>query len=220
MTRAIAIGCSEHLGVRARELAPRGADFSLIVEYPNLDRSELWLPEHPEAKLLIACVGSHDVRALQRIQALRMRFRYLTLVALFDVENDLDTARGTVGGLLASALPAADSFRSEPGERLLPASDAEAAPVYPQQPPHVFGHRLTPRQLDVLYLIRQGHSNKEIARVLDLSEGTVKIHCMSVFRELGVCNRTQAAIMSEKFELNPPQRDDAGAASPRQSAAS
>ncbi len=58
---------------------------------------------------------------------------------------------------------------------------------------------LTPRQVDVLYLLMRGKSNKEIARILDLSEGTVKIHCMAIFRELGVNNRTQAAIRAEQL---------------------
>lgn len=59
--------------------------------------------------------------------------------------------------------------------------------------------KLTPRQLDVLGLIRQGRSNKEIARTLSLAEGTVKIHCVAIFRELGVSNRTQAAIVAETY---------------------
>lgn len=58
---------------------------------------------------------------------------------------------------------------------------------------------LTPRQVDVLYLLMRGKSNKEIARILDLSEGTVKIHCMAIFRELGVNNRTQAAMRAEQL---------------------
>lgn len=55
---------------------------------------------------------------------------------------------------------------------------------------------LTPRQLEVLQCVNQGMSNKEIARELCLSEGTVKVHCKAIFRALGVSNRTQAAVMS------------------------
>ncbi|TQV69955.1 response regulator transcription factor [Exilibacterium tricleocarpae] len=58
------------------------------------------------------------------------------------------------------------------------------------------GH-LTPRQKEVLGCISDGKSNKQIARDLNLSEGTVKIHCMAIFRELGVSNRTQAALLAE-----------------------
>ncbi|MGI9334383.1 MAG: response regulator transcription factor, partial [Gammaproteobacteria bacterium] len=53
--------------------------------------------------------------------------------------------------------------------------------------------RLTPRQLEVLQLISEGHSTKLIARALDISESTVKVHTRAIFRELGVDNRTQAA---------------------------
>lgn len=52
--------------------------------------------------------------------------------------------------------------------------------------------RLTPRQRDVLALLLRGHSNKEIARDLDLGHGTVKIHLAALFRHLGVRNRAAA----------------------------
>ncbi len=54
--------------------------------------------------------------------------------------------------------------------------------------------RLTPRQRDVLELLVKGQSNKEIARTLDLGEGTVKIHLAALFRNLGVRNRATAAV--------------------------
>lgn len=53
---------------------------------------------------------------------------------------------------------------------------------------------LTPRQLDVLREIVKGESTKAIARSLDLSEGTVKIHLKGLFKSLGVNNRAQAAV--------------------------
>jgi DNA-binding NarL/FixJ family response regulator len=43
-------------------------------------------------------------------------------------------------------------------------------------------------------LLVQGKSNKEIARSLNLGEGTVKIHLASLFRNLGVNNRSAAAV--------------------------
>lgn len=56
---------------------------------------------------------------------------------------------------------------------------------------------LTPRQLEVLEQIRKGASNKTIARNLNVAEGTVKMHCVAIFRELGVSNRTQAAVVGD-----------------------
>lgn len=59
--------------------------------------------------------------------------------------------------------------------------------------------RLTPRQIDVLRGLHMGHSNKQIARDLGLSEGTVKVHCKAIFRSLGVRNRTQAALLADRI---------------------
>lgn len=53
--------------------------------------------------------------------------------------------------------------------------------------------KLTPRQNDVLRLIRSGQSNKAIARLLNLTESTVKVHAVALYRALGVHNRTGAA---------------------------
>lgn len=52
---------------------------------------------------------------------------------------------------------------------------------------------LTARQRDVLGLLVQGKSNKEIARTLTLGEGTVKVHVAALFRNLGVNTRSGAA---------------------------
>jgi len=56
--------------------------------------------------------------------------------------------------------------------------------------------RLTERQVEVLRLLSQGKPNKLIARELDISEGTVKIHLAAIFRALNVRNRTEAVVMA------------------------
>jgi len=59
--------------------------------------------------------------------------------------------------------------------------------------------KLTPRQNEVLILLARGMSNKEIARKLDIAEGTSKIHTAALLRALGVRNRTEAAFMAAKL---------------------
>ena len=54
--------------------------------------------------------------------------------------------------------------------------------------------RLTKRERDVLLLLVKGHSNKEMAEAMFISEKTVKNHLTSIFRKLGVKDRTQAAV--------------------------
>lgn len=57
---------------------------------------------------------------------------------------------------------------------------------------------LTQRQRRVLGLLAEGHSNKQIARTLGISEVTVKAHVSSILRKFGFTNRTQAAIEAGK----------------------
>jgi DNA-binding NarL/FixJ family response regulator len=58
---------------------------------------------------------------------------------------------------------------------------------------------LSGRQREVFRLIVQGRSNKEIARALDLAEGTVKIHVAALFGKLGVHRRAAVAIAGARF---------------------
>ena len=57
---------------------------------------------------------------------------------------------------------------------------------------------LTPRESEVLALVRQGLANKQIARRLGISERTVKAHLTSTFQRIGVVDRTQAALWAER----------------------
>lgn len=59
---------------------------------------------------------------------------------------------------------------------------------------------MTPRQEQVAALICHGMTNKMIGRHLGISEGTVKVHLAKVMRELGVSNRTKAAVIIAQRE--------------------
>jgi DNA-binding CsgD family transcriptional regulator len=58
---------------------------------------------------------------------------------------------------------------------------------------------LTGRQREVLNLIVQGRSNKEIARILKLGEGTVKVHVAALFSKLGINRRSAVAVAGARF---------------------
>ena len=59
--------------------------------------------------------------------------------------------------------------------------------------------QLTPREKEVLQAIATGHSNKEIAEQLYITERTVKNHVNSILRSLDLRDRTQAAIFAHKY---------------------
>ncbi len=62
--------------------------------------------------------------------------------------------------------------------------------------------RLTDRQREILRLLCNGLSNKEIGRHLGLSDATVKMHMTAVLRSLGVATRTQAVLMARDLGLD------------------
>lgn len=61
---------------------------------------------------------------------------------------------------------------------------------------------LTPKQLSVLKMLRQGLLNKQIAHELQIEETTVKAHVSEILRKLNVSSRTQAVIEAQKIDFS------------------
>ena len=73
----------------------------------------------------------------------------------------------------------------------------EPAPSRPAAP---FAE-LTPRELEILECIADGFSNKMIARTLDITDGTVKLHVKAILRKLGMRSRVEAAVSAVEHGL-------------------
>ncbi len=78
----------------------------------------------------------------------------------------------------------------------------------PPSPPHrpyaaapAPEHGLTPRELEVLQLVAEGRSNREIANALLISVPTVKRHLTNVFAKLGMPSRTAATAYAHTHDL-------------------
>lgn len=54
---------------------------------------------------------------------------------------------------------------------------------------------LSPRQREVLHLVTQGHSNKQIGRALGVAESSVRTHLVLAFQKLGARNRAHAVAL-------------------------
>ena len=72
-----------------------------------------------------------------------------------------------------------------------PAAVAQAAPIAEVESREV--SELTRREREILQLVAEGHSNAKLAKMLWVTEQTVKFHLSNVYRKLGVSNRTEAA---------------------------
>jgi DNA-binding NarL/FixJ family response regulator len=101
--------------------------------------------------------------------------------------TDLNAALNVIfdGGIYVPPLLANLPSAPLPSEMRAEESSSESA---------LAGSPLTPRQQEVLDLLVQGKTNKEIALALRLGEGTVKIHMAAIFRYFGVNNRAAAAV--------------------------
>jgi two-component system nitrate/nitrite response regulator NarL len=73
----------------------------------------------------------------------------------------------------------------------------------PRQAPFA---ELTPRELEILECIADGSSNKMIARQLDITDGTVKLHVKAILRKLGLRSRVEAAVSAVEHGLGKSRR--------------
>jgi DNA-binding NarL/FixJ family response regulator len=134
--------------------------------------------------------------------ALASEFPDIHVLVVTTYETDADIIRaveaGASGYLLKDAPPAEliNAVRSAArGETVLSPSVA-ARLMARLRAPAV--DALTPRELDVLRFVGEGHTNAEVGRRLFISESTVKTHLLRVFAKLGVDDRTAAVTVAMK----------------------
>jgi DNA-binding NarL/FixJ family response regulator len=74
--------------------------------------------------------------------------------------------------------------------------------VRPSRNTRAFGerHDLTARELEILQLLVDGHSNAQLARMLWVTEQTVKFHLSNIYRKLNVSNRAEASRMAQRLD--------------------
>jgi DNA-binding NarL/FixJ family response regulator len=79
---------------------------------------------------------------------------------------------------------------------------ARPAPAVPAEPVlSADAPRLTRRELEILRLVADGHSNAQLARMLWVTEQTVKFHLSNIYRKLDVANRTEASRWAQRHGL-------------------
>ena len=79
--------------------------------------------------------------------------------------------------------------------------------------PATVSHDLTRRELEILRLTAEGYSNSQLARMLWVTEQTVKFHLSNIYRKLQVANRTEASRWAQRNGLLAVERDEVASAS-------
>jgi DNA-binding NarL/FixJ family response regulator len=186
----------------------------LLGSYPDIDvvgvatsgsgALEAYDRLRPEVVLMdVSMPGMTGIQATQELRRRDPDARVIILSA-FAAQSLVDqvVAAGAYGYLLksvsgqelVSAIVAAAGGRATfSGEALSKHSSRGGPPA--------IGQDLTTRELEVLHAMVRGQSNKEIARALTLSSGTIRVHVSSILSKLGVENRTAAAFVAQQEGL-------------------
>jgi DNA-binding NarL/FixJ family response regulator len=160
--------------------------------------------QHPDVVLMDLEMPEMDgIEATRRIKEAQPEVAVVILTSFSDRERILRALdAGAAGYLLKDA-------ESDELARSIRAAARGDAPLDPKAARELLSARapgspldsLSPREREVLVMVAEGLQNKVIARRLSISEKTVKAHLTSVFRQIGVTDRTQAALWAQRNGL-------------------
>jgi DNA-binding NarL/FixJ family response regulator len=134
-----------------------------------------------------------DVHGVEAIKAILSEFPEARIVVLSSYEGDADIRAALKAGAKAYLLKGMESKELLDQIRSIHAGKKRMHPVVAARLGEFLNEdNLTPREIEVLKLVADGNSNKEIAQLLFISEDTVKMHVRNILSKLGANDRTQA----------------------------
>jgi DNA-binding NarL/FixJ family response regulator len=160
--------------------------------------ADLVAERRPDVVLLdMVLPGLDGLGVLAELRDRGLEARVLVVTSFTDRRSVLPAVRAGARGYLSKDVEPealASAVRSVHAGHLL--LEPELTATLLAEPP-----ALTARESDVLALVADGRSNREIARALALSEKTVKTHVSSILLKLGLADRTQAALYAVRTGL-------------------
>jgi len=188
----------DHAVVRAGLAAMIANETDMVVvaeAVDGVDAVALYAEHHPDVVLMDIRMPRLD--GVEATRAIRTAAPDARIVALTMYEGDADIHRALSAGAsayLLKGVPAADLMtairRVVAGKRVIPSDVADRLAEYT---PRV---ELTAREVEVLRLVAKGLRNKEVARVIGRTEGTVKVHLKNILEKLEVDDRTEAVTIA------------------------
>ena len=147
------------------------------------------------------------VQALEQLRKLGQSVRAVVFTAFDTDERILSALRAGAKGYLLKGAPREELFNAvrvvhAGGSLLQPVVASRLLERFSEAVPLMAApEQLTPRELEVLVWVAQGHPNKEIAERLAISQRTVKFHVSSIMGKLGAANRTEAVALAVQHGL-------------------
>lgn len=183
--------------------------FSKIYEAKSYSEILAHLEKSHSTRLLAVDFAIPEIRDEHSLRQLRLNFPSLYLVVVSDSLSRTDMLHVLAAGAhgyVPTSLPfdqIVEAFKTVLSGQIFVPTQIADIDVEQDEADDTFDAIITAREREVLNLVAQGNSNKMIARVLQMSEGTVKAHVSASYRKLGVNNRVSAAaLFDQKFRLN------------------
>lgn len=174
----------------------RQRDMKVVGEASNgKEAVDLFFAKQPDVTLMDQRMPEMD--GITALEAIREGCGDARVILLTSFDGSEDIYRGVRAGAKAYLL------KHSPRDRLFECirDVHEGKTRIPEQVVGQLANRLakkdlTPREMEVLRLLTSGKSNKEIGSLLNVSEGTVKVHVSHVLQKLNVSSRTEAATIA------------------------
>jgi len=199
----------EYFRMAVRVILIEQLGFSRVIEAPSLDEAIECLSRQGDVSLALFDLSMPGMKSAASLRAVREGFTDLKIAVVSGSRRREDVLLALTNGVngyvpkslgpskimhaLASVM---DGLVYVP--YLITEISAEENAQAGIDPKNAL-QSLTPRQKDVLRVLVAGKSNKEIARILDLGEGTVKVHISALFRILGTSSRSAAAVLGAQL---------------------
>jgi two-component system NarL family response regulator len=179
----------------------RRTDMTVVAEANHGQEAVALFHQH-QPDVVLMDLRMPEMDGVEAILTIREQTPEARVIVLTTYDTDEDIYRALRAGAKAYLLKDTpreellDTIRAVSAGRTRVPSDVAAKLVE-----RVSSETLTAREVDVLRLIVAGHSNREIATLLYISEGTVKTHVNHILMKLGVSDRTQAVTTALKRGL-------------------
>ena len=194
------------------ELLEQSGSIEVTAFTGNPDDVAMLLSAHrPDVLILdMNMPGTDGITLMQQLRVDGFKLPVLILT-LSEAEDDLARAlrAGANGYLLKSMEPdeVVDAIlRAQRGETVVaPAMTAKLVRLFDQKGQNTTSliDSLTPREAEILTHLSRGESNKTIARTLDISHDTVKLHVRHILAKLNLSSRVEAAVFAVEQRVTP-----------------